>query len=109
MTTITAHTPIATLINVYTVEPKDQQRVVDLLIATDRGLKDMHGFVSANVHRSADGTRVVEYAQWRTRADFEKMTRDPRTVARMREILAIAKADLHLYEVSESIDQVVRF
>jgi heme-degrading monooxygenase HmoA len=109
MTTITAHTSIATLINVYTVAPKDQQRVVDLLIAADRGLKDMHGFVSANVHRSADGTRVVEYAQWRTRADFENMTRDPRTQARMREILEIAKADLHLYEVSESIDQVVRF
>ncbi len=109
MTTIIAHTPIATLINVYTVEPSNQQKVVDLLISADRGLRDMRGFVSANVHRSADGTRVVEYAQWLTRADFENMTRDPRVQAHLRKILEIAKADLHMYEVSESINQVVRF
>lgn len=35
------------------------------------------GFVSANIHASTDGTRVVNYAQWATAADFQTMLQDP--------------------------------
>jgi len=34
------------------------------------------GFVSANIHSSLDGTRVVNYAQWRRVEDFEAMLHD---------------------------------
>jgi heme-degrading monooxygenase HmoA len=60
-----------TLINVFTVEPANQQKVVDMLIrATETTMKNIPGFISASIHKSVDGLRVVNYAQWRTQHDF---------------------------------------
>ncbi len=39
-------------------------------------MRDLTGFISANIHRSVDGTRVVNYAQWRTKEDFEAAKKD---------------------------------
>jgi hypothetical protein len=74
MTSITKDNQVATLINVFTVDPKDQQRLVDLLTqATDSIIKHLPGFVSTSIHKSADGARVVNYAQWRAKSDLEAM------------------------------------
>ena len=35
------------------------------------------GFVSANIHVSTDGTRVVNYAQWESAEAFQAMLADP--------------------------------
>jgi Antibiotic biosynthesis monooxygenase len=62
--TIRADAEVVTLINVFTVDPDDQQRLVELWQrATDEVMRHLPGFVSANVHRSLDGTKVVNYAQ----------------------------------------------
>ena len=54
---------VLTLINIFTVEPEKQQKLVALLIeATEQTMKNMPGFVSANIHRSLDGKKVVNYA-----------------------------------------------
>jgi hypothetical protein len=51
---------VITLVNVFTVEPNKQQRLVDLLInATEKVMSQQEGFISANIHKSLDGTRVV--------------------------------------------------
>jgi heme-degrading monooxygenase HmoA len=64
------------------------------------------GYVSANIHRSLDGTRVVNYAQWRSREDFEAMLRNPEAAPHMREAAEIAERfEPHLYEVS-FVDEV---
>src|SRR5215208_1353637 len=69
MVTITKDNDVVTLINVFTVAPEDQQRLVDILIdATQKVMRKQPGFVSANIHRSLDGTRVTNYAQWRIRS-----------------------------------------
>src|SRR5215216_1642497 len=66
MVTITKDNDVVTLINVFTVAPEDQQRLVDILIdATQKVMRKQPGFVSANIHRSLDGTRVTNYAPWR--------------------------------------------
>lgn len=68
MVTISKNNNVVTLINVFTVKPEDQKKLVDLLIeATQKTMKGVPGFVSANIHRSADGVRVVNYAQWKSR------------------------------------------
>ncbi len=60
MTTIAKDNRIVTLINVFTVEPTRQKQLVDLLIrATEATMRNLPGFVSANIHKSVDGTRVV--------------------------------------------------
>jgi quinol monooxygenase YgiN len=93
---------VVTLINVFTVRPEDQQRLVDVLVdATKTVVGKQRGFVSANIHRSLDGTRVTNYAQWRSREAFEAMLQDPEAVEHMREAAGIAETfEPHLYEVS---------
>jgi len=54
-----------TLINVFTVEPANQQRLVDLLVrVTDEFVRQSPGFVSSTLHRSfdleSDNVRAVE-------------------------------------------------
>ena len=36
-------------------------------------MKRVPGFVSANIHRIVDGTRVANYAQWKSKEAFERM------------------------------------
>jgi quinol monooxygenase YgiN len=62
-----------TLINVFTVHPSNQQRLVDLLTrAADNAVSRAPGFLSATLHRSIDGTKVTMYAQWRSAEDFPR-------------------------------------
>ena len=69
---------IVTLINVFTVEPANQQRLVDLLArATDGSVNRAPGFISPTLHRSVDGTNVTMYAQWRSAEDYQAMRQDP--------------------------------
>ena len=91
-----------TLINVFTVGPEDQQRLLDLLVeATESVMRGLPGFVSANLHKSFDGTRVANYAQWRGREDFEAMLENPEAAVHMEEAAKIdEKFEPHLYEVS---------
>ena len=102
MTTITTDKNLVTLINVFTVSPENQQRLVDLLIeATQRTMRNQPGYISANIHKSLDGTRVTNYAQWRSREDFEAINKNPEVVVHMRAALQIATSfEPHLYEVS---------
>jgi len=72
MTTISPGAKILTAINVLSVEPKDQARVVELLSrASDILAETQAGFISANIHRGLEGTKVVNYVQWRSKQDFE--------------------------------------
>jgi len=102
MTTISKERDVVTLINVFTVAPDDQQRLLDLLAeATESIMNGLPGFVSANLHKSINGTKVVNYAQWRSREDFEAMLQNPEAMAHMREAGEVAeKFEPHLYEVS---------
>lgn len=77
MSTIEKGPSILTLINVFTVAPERQQELVTLLIdATHQTMKHLPGFVSANIHRSLDGKKVVNYAQWE-RSHAEKPRSSP--------------------------------
>jgi quinol monooxygenase YgiN len=100
-TTISTGSPLVTLINVFTVSPDDQQQLVDLLVeATDKVIRHRPGFISANIHASLDGTRVTNYAQWRSREDFAAMLDDPEAIPHLRGASAIATAEPHLYQVA---------
>ena len=102
MATISTGRDVVTLVNVFTVAPEDQQRLLEVLAeATEEVMNKMPGFVSANLHRSLDGTRVTNYAQWRSREDFEAMLEHPEAGVHMRVAAGIAaKFDPHLYEVA---------
>lgn len=103
MTTISKDNKIVTLINVFTVEPAKQKQLVDLLVhATDTAICHLPGFISANIHRSLDGTKVANYAQWRSVEDLEAMQKNPAAKPHMQEAAALAKFEAALYEVIET-------
>lgn len=66
-------------------------------------MKNLPGFVSANIHKSLDKVRVANYAQWRSKEDFEAMLKNPEAAAHMQPIMEIAQFDAHLYEVSDTV------
>jgi quinol monooxygenase YgiN len=101
MTTISTAGPGVTLVNVFRVhDPANQQRLVDLLVeATETTMRQQPGFVSANIHKSLDGTHVVNYAQWRSPTDFEAMRQNPAAQTHMAGAFALAEVEGHLYDV----------
>ena len=73
---------LMTLVNVFTVAPDQQAQLAELLVrATHETMRYLPGFVSASIHRSVDGTKVINYAQWRSEAEFRAMRDDPRRPA----------------------------
>lgn len=93
-----------TLINVFTVEPKNQAALVTLLIeATEKTMKQMPGFISANIHRSLDGKKVVNYAQWENLAAFESMRKNPAAIPHMEAAAALGQFEPILCEVVDAI------
>jgi quinol monooxygenase YgiN len=101
MSTITAHADHATLINVFTVEPERARQLADLLTAvTEDVMQHVDGFISANIHLSTDGTRVVNYAQWRSAEAFQAMLQDATARQHMAQCAELAVGyDPHVYTV----------
>ncbi|MGH9429617.1 MAG: antibiotic biosynthesis monooxygenase family protein [Terriglobia bacterium] len=103
LTTIATQNNVVTLINVFSVAPENQQQLLDLLVhATREVMSKQPGFVSASFHRSLDGTRVVNYAQWASKEAFEAMIQNPEARPHMEAAAKLATYDAHLYEVSST-------
>jgi quinol monooxygenase YgiN len=61
-----------------TVDPSKQDELVKMLDdATEKVIKDLPGFVSANIHRGFDGRHAVNYAQWESREAMDPMLAHP--------------------------------
>lgn len=92
-TTIEAQSTGVTLINVYEVEPEKQAELVSLLSdATEQVMRHQPGFVSVSIHSSFDGTRIVNYAQWASKEDFDRMLKNPEVQAQLKQLAALAKS-----------------
>ena len=91
-----------TLINVFTVAPEKIDDLIKVLDeATDKVMKRQPGFVSANIHRSLSGKHVANYAQWRSKEDFDAMQRNPECKEHMEAAARLAeKFEPELYAVA---------
>lgn len=100
MTTISKEANFLTLINVFTVDPDNQQKLVELLtLATESTIVNVAGFISCSLHRSIDGTKVTMYAQWKSMEDYQNMRNNATASPFLDEALKIAKFDPGMYEV----------
>jgi quinol monooxygenase YgiN len=107
MTQISAKSSVITLINVFTVEPANQQRLVELLTeATESSVCHAPGFVSASLHRSVDGTKVTMYSQWRSIDEYQAMRRDLAALPFLQEALTISRFEPGMYEVVQTFAPV---
>jgi len=100
-TTITTDADLITLINVFTCPEVRQHELLEALDrATAETFTHLEGFVSASLHASLDRTRVVNYVQWRSVADFDAAGIRPDVQKHFTEIMAIAEsADPRLFQV----------
>ncbi|MEO8948005.1 antibiotic biosynthesis monooxygenase family protein [Mucilaginibacter sp.] len=99
-TEISTENNFLTLINIFTVDPANQQQLVDLLIAATEGnVNKIAGFISSSLHKSLDGTKVTMYAQWRSLADYQNMRNNPTASPYLEQALQIATFDSGMYEV----------
>jgi quinol monooxygenase YgiN len=91
------------LINVFTVAPANQARLVELLArATESAVRHAPGFISATLHRSLDGSKVTMYARWQTVEDYQAMRADPTPAPYLKEALQMAAFEPGMYEVVET-------
>jgi quinol monooxygenase YgiN len=80
------------LINTFYVKPDKADELVAMLTkATDEVMRRQPGFISANLHISFDKTRVVNYAQWRSKEDFERMQSNPDAKPHMKQAADLAE------------------
>src|SRR5262249_59120118 len=62
---IRSNSDIVTLINIFTVEPSNQERLLQLLTeGTETLMSRQPGYISASSHKSKDARKVINYAQW---------------------------------------------
>ena len=100
MTRISKEADFLTLINVFTVEPVNQQKLIDLLtLATESSVRKVAGFISSSLHRGIDGTKVTMYAQWKSIEDYQNMRNNSTASPYLEEALKIARFDPGMYEV----------
>ena len=104
MATIEKNRELMTLVNVFTVTPDKQSELADLLVhAGEETMRHLPGFISASIHRSLDGTKVINYAQWRSQADFAAMKDNPKARPHMQAAAALASFEPIICEVVDSI------
>jgi quinol monooxygenase YgiN len=85
---------VVTLVNVFTVEPENQERLVQLLVeGTEAVFSKLPGYISASFHKSKDGRRVVNYGQWRSPEDIAAFRSDPAIAAYFGKVKALATFD----------------
>lgn len=103
MTEIIESTDKFTLVILFKTVPEHQQKLIDTVAEETREwIRELPGFVSANLHESADGTRVVNYGQWESAQAWEEFNNDPRT-GRLRERID----DLEGVELIEANNYIV--
>ena len=92
MTTLDPSDNYAILINTFQVTPENADKLVDILHEASATMRELDGFVSANLHVSTDKKRVVNYVQWRTYANFEAMRKNPAAQPHMKAAADIAES-----------------
>jgi quinol monooxygenase YgiN len=73
MSHITKERDILTLVITLEVKPENCDALRDLITReTMEFVRHQPGFVSANLHRNAESTRLVNYGQWESRALYRR-------------------------------------
>jgi quinol monooxygenase YgiN len=93
-TTIAVSKQVTTLINILTVDPENQQKLIELLSGnTENVVSKLNGWISTRLIAANDQRRVVIYSQWRDLASVEAMRANAEMVAYFPRIAALAAFD----------------
>ena len=91
---ITTDGKLTTLVNVFAVEPGNQQKLIDVLKeGTESFFSKMPGFVSSSVLKGRGGRQVINYSQWRSVEDIAAFRQDSRFGPYIQRVIALAKGE----------------
>jgi heme-degrading monooxygenase HmoA len=94
---------ICTQITAVKLPAENQQAVVDLMIERARFMATQPGFVSVHLHRSRDGTHLINYVQWTTLEKLEAAHHSPEFRRKWPQFGKLANAiEPGLYDVAYS-------
>lgn len=99
MVIIRANMGVITQINVFTVPLGGQQALVDVLADAVTCAREEPGWLSASLHKSLDGTRVINYAQSDSLASAEAVVTRLKKAGFLDRNKAYGEAHPGLYEV----------
>jgi hypothetical protein len=105
MPIIRANTGIITQVNVFTVPNSQQQPLIDYLSNAARVAQEVDGWISASLHRSLDGTRVVNYAQSADEAAARRVFEHLMAKGMIQGNKAYGEAHPGLYEVVYTLER----
>ena len=103
MPAIGKNNDVITVIVIFAVEPEKQQELVDTIIEfLETTVKQQPGFVSSSIHKSIDGVRVMNYAQWKTPEDYQAFINNAKVQAKGDKLANFQLHESHVYEVAVS-------
>lgn len=106
MPTVAINNEVITVIIIFRVEPERQQELINTIIDFVNTVKQQPGFVSTSLHRSLDGEKVANYAQWKSLADYEAFRNNAQVQAKAIKLGEFNPPDSHVYEVVVSESKV---
>ena len=100
---------IATLILDFKVEPDKIQNLSKIVQQNIQNvMSKKNGFVSANIHESSSGTRLVNYSQWKSRESYENaidfLTKEE--VLLGEKLLELGEMKWNFYEIVSSVGKI---
>ena len=99
MAIIATNNEVITVIIIFTVQPERQQELIDAIADFVETVKQQPGFVSANIHKSIDGVKVANYAQWQSQEDYDNFINNTEVQAKAAKLREFNPPDSHVYEV----------
>lgn len=106
MPQIAVNNELITVIVIFTVEPERQQELVDAIADFLTTVRQQPGFVSASIHKSLDGLKVANYAQWQSRESYQSFLENTEVQAKASKLQEFTPPDFHIYEVAISESKV---
>jgi antibiotic biosynthesis monooxygenase (ABM) superfamily enzyme len=103
--TINANSNVITQINVFTVPQGGQEALIDFLREAAKFASATPGWLSASVHRSRDGTRVVNYAQSENLEAAERIIKRLKEGGWLERNKALGEAHPGLYDVVFTLEK----
>lgn len=87
----------------FSLSESNQPQMIELVKEHLKPAMKQPGLISATLHRSLDGTRVVNYGQWNNQEAITKLTEQPGFGSNKPYWSDIADNEYHLYEVVHTV------
>ncbi|MBE9042400.1 antibiotic biosynthesis monooxygenase [Oscillatoriales cyanobacterium LEGE 11467] len=106
MPTLATNNEAIAVIIIFRVEPDRQTKLLETIAEFLETVKEQPGFISSSIHKSLDGVKVANYAQWQSVEDYEAFLNDADVQAKAAKLRTFSPPDAHTYEIFISESKV---